>query len=77
MVHVYDQYGFHSPMQLAWHESNVYVADSDYNRVVVIDVERRTVQPLPSSAYLVSCGALAINSETGSVWTVDSYGLRK
>ena len=76
VLHVYDQHGFFSPMQLAYHAGKLYVADSSNNRVAVIDVERDTVQYSMASNHLSSVSALTVNSGTGSVVAVDGWGLQ-
>ena len=76
VLHVYDDSGFFSPMQLAYSAGRVYVADSSNNRVGVIDVKQRTVSFSSTPPHLNSVSALSINPGTGSVVVVDGCGLR-
>ena len=74
VVTVY-QSSFFSPMQLAYDKGNLYVADSTNNRVAVIDVQSRQVSFSSSPPHLSSCSALAVNNVSGSVFTLDGWGL--
>ena len=76
VLHVYDDSGFFSPMQLAYSAGRVYVADSSNNRVGVIDVASGHVTFSSTSPQLNSVNALAFNPGTGSVVAVDGWGLQ-
>ena len=76
VLHVYDDSGFFSPMQLAYHAGKLYVADSSNNRVAVIDVKQRTVSFSSTPPSLSSVSGLAYNSGTGSVVAVDGSSLQ-
>ena len=69
------QPGFFSPMQLAYSNGTLYVADSTNNRVAVIDVASSGITFSSPSRHLKSSSALAVNEGSGSVWVVDGYGL--
>ena len=77
VVHVYGQaeYGFFSPMQLAYGSGTLYVADSNNNRVAVIDVASRSVTFSSPPYHLRSCSALWLNSSSGELVLVDGWGL--
>ena len=75
VLHVYDDSGFLSPMQLAYHAGVLYVADSSRNRIGVIDVASGTVSFSSSPPYLKSVSGLAINADTVHVRVVDGWGL--
>ena len=77
VVHVYGQaeYGFFSPMQLAYGSGTLYVADSNNNRVAVIDVASRSVTFSSHPRHLSSCSALSLNNNTGELVLVDGWGL--
>ena len=67
---------FYSPMQLAWHNGELWVANSHNNSLVIIDVHgggRMRVSSTPSQ--LSSCTAFAFNNGTGSLFAVDGWGL--
>ena len=67
---------FYSPMQLAWYDGSVYVADSNNNRVAVIDVAHGgQISASPSPPDLSSCSALAVDNVTGYVYVLDGWGL--
>ena len=76
VLHVYDDSGFFSPMQLAYSAGRVYVATGAYNMVGEIDVKQRTVSFSSISLELNSVSALSVNSGTGSVVAVDGWGLQ-
>ena len=76
VVHVYDKCcSFYSPMQLEYSDGQLYVADSNNARVVVIDVQSGDVSSSAPTSRLSSCSALSINVGTGDVIVADGWGL--
>ena len=76
VMHVYDDSGFISPMQLAYHAGKLYVADSSRNRLAEINVASGTVLFSSTPNHLSSVSALTVNNITGSVVAVDGWGLQ-
>ena len=71
------QYGFYSPMQLAYNNETrtLYVADSTNNRVGVINVTSGAVTWSKTAQDLTSCSALALHAPSLTLWVVDGWGL--
>ena len=71
------QYGFYSPMQLAYNNETrtLYVADSTNNRVGWIDVTSGGMTWAPPPTALTSCNAVALSPIGQQLFVVDGWGL--
>ena len=66
---------FYSPMQLAYYDGTLYVADSTNNRVGWVDLPGSEVQWVMSSFALRSSTALTLHPPSNTLWVLDGWGL--
>ena len=74
LVRVYNASGYYSPMQLAFLDGRLYVADSANARMTVIDVSSGDVQ-LAFDSALTACSALAFDAYAREFIALDGWNM--